>query len=279
MEFFKQFWGEANVVITAIGAVVTGVTGFITLYLKWKEMQKVRRQETEPTTAANTAPVSPPPTAPPVVAPPSASVAEPMVELQPEIIDAPRARPLYSPPPPAAVPVVRPSQRVRTASSRRAPAPDWISNDVRNKVHPAGMALATVGVLTAVWNIICVFVGLVQMADPRALAQGPNRGPNPWVVDEVRPNPDGGFQMPPPQQPETVIPPLTIVLFLCMALGAAGSAMAGFGMMSLRGYSLSILGSLAIIPCTFSCCFLGAPVGIWCLILLMSDDVKSAFET
>jgi hypothetical protein len=52
-------------------------------------------------------------------------------------------------------------------------------------------------------------------------------------------------------------------------------------MMSLRSYGLAMTGAiLAAIPCISpsACCLLGAIAGIWAVIVLMNNDVKSAFR-
>ena len=35
---------------------------------------------------------------------------------------------------------------------------------------------------------------------------------------------------------------------------------------------------LAMVPCLNQCCFVGLPVGIWCLVVLNKDHVKMAFK-
>lgn len=56
--------------------------------------------------------------------------------------------------------------------------------------------------------------------------------------------------------------------------------LAALRMLSLRSYPLCIAASiLAMIPCISPCCFLGLPVGIWTLVVLLSQDVKALFAT
>ena len=53
----------------------------------------------------------------------------------------------------------------------------------------------------------------------------------------------------------------------------------GVRMRGLQSYGLAVLGSvLALLPCTSPCCILGQVAGIWGLVVLMSQDVKSAFR-
>ena len=36
---------------------------------------------------------------------------------------------------------------------------------------------------------------------------------------------------------------------------------------------------LACVPCTSGCCYLGLPIGIWAIIVLVNSEVKAAFTT
>jgi hypothetical protein len=50
-------------------------------------------------------------------------------------------------------------------------------------------------------------------------------------------------------------------------------------MKKLEGYGLAMAASvIAAIPCTSPCCFLGLPLGIWAIVVLMNQDVKNAFR-
>jgi hypothetical protein len=61
--------------------------------------------------------------------------------------------------------------------------------------------------------------------------------------------------------------------------GASGMAVwAGFNMMKLRSYWLSMAGSIAVMPGGFLCCFAGVPVGIWSLVTLLRPEVSSSFS-
>jgi len=50
-------------------------------------------------------------------------------------------------------------------------------------------------------------------------------------------------------------------------------------MRKLESYGLSMAAAvLAALPCTSPCCFLGLPLGIWAIVVLMNQEVKSAFR-
>ena len=50
-------------------------------------------------------------------------------------------------------------------------------------------------------------------------------------------------------------------------------------MKKLESYSLSMAAAVvAALPCTSPCCVLGLPLGIWAIVVLVNQDVKSAFR-
>ncbi len=54
---------------------------------------------------------------------------------------------------------------------------------------------------------------------------------------------------------------------------------ASLEMKKLQQWGLAVAASvLAMVPCISPCCILGLPFGIWCLIVLMKHEVKTAFR-
>ncbi|MBI2930825.1 MAG: hypothetical protein HYY16_04175 [Planctomycetes bacterium] len=52
----------------------------------------------------------------------------------------------------------------------------------------------------------------------------------------------------------------------------------GLQMMRLRSYGLAMTACiLTLIPCSWSCCILGLPFGLWGLIVLSKEEVRRAF--
>lgn len=52
----------------------------------------------------------------------------------------------------------------------------------------------------------------------------------------------------------------------------------GIQMRQLKGYGLAMTSSIiACVPCLTCCCY-GLPIGIWCIVVLMSGVVKQGFE-
>lgn len=65
------------------------------------------------------------------------------------------------------------------------------------------------------------------------------------------------------------------------ALGAICGAVTLFGgikMRNLESYGLCMTGAiLALLPCTSPCCLVGLPIGIWAIVILARNEVKSQF--
>lgn len=55
-----------------------------------------------------------------------------------------------------------------------------------------------------------------------------------------------------------------------------------FRMMALRGYGLAVTGAIIaaipIVSCPGACCFIGEIAGIWALVVLLNNEVRSAFR-
>lgn len=65
---------------------------------------------------------------------------------------------------------------------------------------------------------------------------------------------------------------MTLVVGILIIFGA-------LKMKRLESYGLALTGIiLAMIPCVSNCCIIGLPIGIWALVVIMSDDVKRAFR-
>ena len=68
-----------------------------------------------------------------------------------------------------------------------------------------------------------------------------------------------------------------IMMFLAFSVACGTAVWAGFNMLWLRSYWLSIAGSFAIMPGACFCCLAGVPIGIWALYVLLKPEVRSAF--
>jgi len=72
---------------------------------------------------------------------------------------------------------------------------------------------------------------------------------------------------------------LTLMLFLSMAAATVAAFFGGLSMLKLQNRLVALAGSIAIMPGTCFCCFLGFPVGVWSIAVLMRPEVKAAFHS
>lgn len=50
-------------------------------------------------------------------------------------------------------------------------------------------------------------------------------------------------------------------------------------MKNLQSYGLAMAAAvIAALPCTSPCCFLGLPIGIWAIVVLLNQEVKGSFQ-
>jgi hypothetical protein len=68
-----------------------------------------------------------------------------------------------------------------------------------------------------------------------------------------------------------------VIALFSFSFGSAAAIWAGYNMLRLRSYWLSMAGSIAVMPGACACCFAGVPIGIWSLTVLLRPDVKDAF--
>jgi hypothetical protein len=76
------------------------------------------------------------------------------------------------------------------------------------------------------------------------------------------------------------LPGLGVLIGYCVVVLAldALTIFAGWQMRKVQSWGVCVAGSIvAMLPCS-ACCILGLPLGIWALIVLMSDEVKRAFS-
>lgn len=71
---------------------------------------------------------------------------------------------------------------------------------------------------------------------------------------------------------------MAIFMLLSCAVAAITAIWAGFNMLHLKSYWLSVAGSFAVMPGGCFCCLIGFPVGIWCLAVLLDRNVNGAFQ-
>ena len=158
------------------------------------------------------------------------------------------------------------------------PASD--QTQVRQRVQAPGIALIVVGILNLLMALVQVAGTILIVAAPQQIQK---------MMEDMQkdnagaPNPFKGLLGGQGQQqinsPAAVIQ--NTVLSLLMVLIAALNLLGGIRMLSLRSYALSVAGAIsAAIPCIScgGCCLFGEAIGIWALIVLLNNDVRSAFQ-
>jgi hypothetical protein len=78
-----------------------------------------------------------------------------------------------------------------------------------------------------------------------------------------------------PQRTSAMLGAVTLFGF---AVASAAAVWAGFNMLRLRSYWLSVAGSIAVMPGACVCGFAGVPIGIWSLVVLFRPGVADAFR-
>ncbi len=78
--------------------------------------------------------------------------------------------------------------------------------------------------------------------------------------------------------PDSANAVLTIFTLLSLSVASAAAVWAGYGMLRLRSYWLSVAGSFAIMAGAGFCCMAGIPVGVWSLVILFRPEVASSFR-
>lgn len=141
------------------------------------------------------------------------------------------------------------------SGSRRKKSP---IERVKGKVMAPAIALVIVGSLGMVMSIVNVVIALVRgsaIVDPNA----------PEFLQDIQ---------------QVSVGPLAIVVQAALVVFNGVIIGGGVQMMRFQMRVFAIVTSVFAIGNVGSCCcVLGAPVGIWCLIVLLSQDVIRAFES
>jgi hypothetical protein len=92
------------------------------------------------------------------------------------------------------------------------------------------------------------------------------------IPDDARAMLKKQFEMEPPP------PEQLAASFGLFAVVSAVVVLGAVQMLRARWYPLAVIASaLAMINCGHGCCLLGLPAGIWCLVVLMRQDVRALF--
>lgn len=144
--------------------------------------------------------------------------------------------------------------------SSMPPPPPYASagfgrNEALAKVSTPGLVLAIVSVLGILWSLLSLLLNILGVGvGSFAPAAGDERFVNMF---------SGGIA----------------IVFAILALIFWGVVLFGaLKMRALESYGLAMAAAiLAMLPCG-CCCIVGLPVGIWCLVVLMDQNVKAQFR-
>jgi hypothetical protein len=141
----------------------------------------------------------------------------------------------------------------------------------RSKVSTPGVLLIVVGILNLLGGLYYAVSGVNSMLNPQAAMAGMN-------AEQARQLEQAGMT------PEQIVHGTAIVFLVFAGIAVIAALITLFGgvkMRNLQSHGLAVFGSiLALLPCISptGCCLLGQIAGIWALVVLMSQDVKSAFR-
>jgi hypothetical protein len=130
-------------------------------------------------------------------------------------------------------------------------------------VAAPGICLLITGILGILINLFQVFYALTPAPPPPPKKAG-NPDPNQEFMEMVQ------------QSTHGPVPMVAGAVFAFVSLVVVGGAVA---MLRGRMHWLAVTGSvLAIVNIGNFCCVLGAPFGIWSLVVLFREDVRQAFQ-
>ena len=121
---------------------------------------------------------------------------------------------------------------------------------------------------TVLYGFMMVFMGEQMIQQNPALQDNP-------AFQDLQNQPGG----PNPTDAIAMAGGLYLVSGAVALMVAAVIIMGALKMKKLESHGFAMTASiLSMIPCLSSCCLIGLPVGIWCMIVLMKPEVKSAFH-
>jgi hypothetical protein len=150
---------------------------------------------------------------------------------------------------------------------------------VQQMVKAPAIALIVSGVLAFFWNGAIAGVGFID----EFVKQRPME-----MVNRPMEFPAANVGVPYYGPPMTAMPSrssddesMLIGMFagICLLVPSAVAVWAGFGMLRLKSYWVSVIGSIAIMLGGASvCCIGGIPIGVWSLVILFKPGVSTTFR-
>jgi hypothetical protein len=150
----------------------------------------------------------------------------------------------------------------------------------KQRVRPAALSMIGVGVLALFFNL---FIAGFTFVDEFVTPLSTRTNGHQQSTDFKKGVPESGGKAPPGKTTQVEDKPdhesavMAIPVFLIFAVASVMGIWAGFMMMHLRSYYLSVAGSFAIMPGACFCLLAGIPIGIWSLVLLFKPEIASTF--
>jgi hypothetical protein len=156
---------------------------------------------------------------------------------------------------------------------------DYGRSDVeaRSKVNAPSILLILVGILSILTAVGPLAISGITMATPVGTIKAQQEQAQ-QMMKQMFPNLPAEQVQTPEQQKMINIISYGVTGALWIVVGLL-NIFGGVRMRGLRSYGLAVVASiLALLPCISPCCLLGQVAGIWALVVLLNQDVKSAFR-
>jgi hypothetical protein len=157
------------------------------------------------------------------------------------------------------------------------PDPEVIER-ARRLVKAPGIALLTAGFLGVALNILVAGYGFIDVFITPLGTTGREGQQGMSTLDGSNRSTTSTGSVTENREQDRGTKILTILTMCSLSLACAMALWAGFSMIRLKNYRLSLAGCLAIMPGALFCCLAGLPVGIWSLTVLLTPDVRSSFS-
>jgi ABC-type glycerol-3-phosphate transport system permease component len=155
------------------------------------------------------------------------------------------------------------------------PPPEQPSPGARDRVQLPATFLIVVGVINLLVALFALWRGMASQSIPPEEFERMMQQQRPEQYEELKRQ---GLNF------ETFFKTIINTFLIAGGVGVVAALLAivgGIGMLNLRFYGVAVLASiLALIPCIsgLGCCLVGQGIGIWALVVLMSEEVRQAFQ-
>jgi hypothetical protein len=140
----------------------------------------------------------------------------------------------------------------------------------RARTNVPGIFIFVLGILNIPWGLYCLVDGAFVLMNPDLAVQMQKQ----W-------NLQGAQQGTQPEQIMQAAAVGYLVLGVLVLIASLVMIVGGLKMRALQAYGLAMTASiLAMLPCISvgGCCLFGEALGIWAIVVLLNEDVKSAFR-